>query len=106
MSCSKWNEQIEDMDNEDKYHELVRACKIYPNGLFNLVSNPAFQTVSKPRKLRAICDILQHDTSITKKSIFFDSHSNNVYFVTVHKHLHRCDLNNKQVHIIRTRDKI
>ena len=40
-----WVLQLQDMEAEDRHHEYIRHNTFYPNGLFNLTSNPFFTSL-------------------------------------------------------------
>jgi hypothetical protein len=96
-SIPKWREQQQDMDKEDSYHEWLNLHKVYPTGLFNLVSNPIFYLYPKERRNNAIIQMLENYRRINRLSINYDSVNNAVFFRTSQNILHRCDLVNHQV---------
>ena len=65
-------EQIKDMDDEDRLYEFIMRHKHYPNGLFNLTSNPMFYLYSRKQRIDAINIILRTDNVIKSNSIFYD----------------------------------
>ena len=95
-----WNEQLKDMENEDTYHEHLLSNKIYPNGLFNLTSNPIFNVYNEKRRIKAIINVMEHDDRINRRSILYDRHSHIVYFLTKDNLFHKVDLHTKQVRIL------
>ena len=95
----KWKEQIKDMDDEDRYHEFIIRHKHYPNGLFNLTSNPMFYLYSRKQRIDAINIILRTDNVIKSNSIFYDKMNDVVFFQTKHNLQHRCDIMTKQVKV-------
>lgn len=95
----QWIEQMEDMDEEDRYHEFVMSKKLYPSGLFNLTSNPLFFLRSRSGRISAIRDVLTTEREIKSKSIFYDKANEVVFFETVHNLRHRCDIRSKQIKI-------
>ena len=65
-----WALQMQDMEAEDKHHENIRHNQFYPNGLFNLTSNPLFYLNPYKKRIRAIHDVLSTSGQIKKNSIF------------------------------------
>ena len=61
MFVERWRAQLKDMDDEDNEFQFVMRNKIYPNGLFNLTSNPLFSIYSLARRLKAINTILSRE---------------------------------------------
>ena len=90
MFVERWRAQLKDMDDEDNEFQFVMRNKIYPNGLFNLASNPLFSIYSLTRKLKAINTILS----------YYDMHHHIVYFESKYNLYHKADLNNRQVNIL------
>ena len=64
MFVERWRAQLKDMDDEDNEFQVVMRNKIYPNGLFNLTSNPLFSIYSLTRKLKAINTILSSERNV------------------------------------------
>ena len=63
---SMWREQMKDMDAEYRKCISVLNKQIYPDGLFNLTSNPDFYIYSLNRKLQAINTILSQEKNVRK----------------------------------------
>lgn len=97
---SMWREQMKDMDAEDRKFISMLNKKIYPNGLFNLTSNPLFYIYSLNRKLKAINTILSQEKYVRKEGIYYDTLNNVVYFKAYCNLYHKCDLNTRQVQIL------
>jgi hypothetical protein len=95
-----WKQQIRDMDNEDRHHEFAQRNTIYPNELFNLISNPIFYLNPYKRRMAAVRDILLTTGSIKKGTIFYDHHNDVVYFESVKNIQHRCDILNRHTRVI------
>ena len=76
---TSWSEQLEDMEKEDTYHGHLLSNKVYPNGLFNLTSNPIFNLYNERRRIKAIVNILEHDDRINRRSILYDRHNHVVF---------------------------
>ena len=100
MFVERWRAQLKDMDDEDNEFQFVMRNKIYPNGLFNLTSNPLFNIHSLTRKLKAINTILSSERNVKKKGIYYDMLHHVVYFESKYNLYHKADLNTKQVSIL------
>jgi hypothetical protein len=98
-NISRWKEQLQDMYEEDYYHEWINVHKVYPTFLFNLVSNPIFYLYPKERRTKAIIHMLEKNKRINKTSIIYDYVNDVVFFITIKNIIHRCDLVNQQVRI-------
>ena len=97
MFVERWRAQLKDMDDEDNEFQFVMRNKIYPNGLFNLTSNPLFSIYSLTRKLKAINTILSSEMTVKRKSTYYDMHYRIVYFGSKYIMYHKADKNTKQV---------
>ena len=95
-----WALQLQDMEAEDRHHEYIRHNKFYPNGLFNLTSNPFFYLISYRKRIHAIHDVLLNSGQIKKNSIFYDHHNDVVFYETLKNINHRCDMAKKQVKVM------
>jgi hypothetical protein len=95
-----WMLQLQDMEAEDRQHEYIRHNKFYPNGVFNLTTNPLFYLNSYQKRVRAIRDILLTSGHIRKSSIFYDHRNDIVFYETFKNIYHMCDIANQQVRII------
>ena len=100
MFVERWRAQLKDMDDEDNEFQFVMRNKIYPNGLFNLTSNPFFSIYSLTRKLKAINTILSSERNVKRKGIYYDMHHHIVYFEPKYNIYHKSDLNTKQFNIL------
>ena len=98
--ASAWEEQVKEMEAQDKADQFKMRNNIYPNGLFNLTSNPLFELYSFHSKLCAINTILRQQRFVKQGTIYYDDRSKDVYFDCAFGLHHRCTLNNQQVQLI------
>ena len=93
----RWDEQMKDMDSEDRYHDYIKNNKIYPRGLFNVSSNPIFNTLSWARRVTTVRHIILTNGDVKKHTIFYDPNNNVVFFETTKGVRHKCDMERKYI---------
>ena len=88
-------QQVRDMEEEEREQSSLASKKTYPYGLFNLVSNPSFFSFPFARLLKAIRRALEGQCALS--TINYDSQKEMVYFYNSSRIYHKCDLRKMQV---------
>lgn len=99
MFFQKIQDQKLDMEQEEEHYILMASQKIYPFGLFNLVSSQRFFAMTEERRRKAVDHALIGE--VLKGTVFYDSCNEVVYFKSKSQMLHKCDLRRMQVAIVR-----
>ena len=99
MFFQKIQDQKLDMEQEEEHYILMASQKIYPFGLFNLVSSQRFFGMTEERRRKAVDHALIGE--VLKGTVFYDSCNEVVYFKSKSQMLHKCDLRRMQVAIVR-----
>ena len=95
-----WEEQLREMDAQDREGHFKMRNKIYPNGLFTLTSNPLFELYSLHRKLKAIYQMLRQQQFVKQDTIYYNDRTKVVFFDTAWGLHQMCTLHDQQVRII------
>ena len=88
-------QQVRDMEEEEREQSYMASEKTYPYGLFNLVSNPSFFSFTHAKRLKAIRQALE--VQCTLSTINYDCQKEMVYFYNSSRIYHKCDLRKMQV---------
>ena len=88
-------QQMRDMEEEEREQNYLASEKTYPYGLFNLVSNPSFFRFSHARRMKAIRHALEGQCALS--TIHYDPQKELVYFYNSSSIYHKCDLRKLQV---------
>lgn len=88
-------QQMRDMEEEEREQSYLASEKTYPYGLFNLVSNPSFFRFSHARRMKAIRHALEGQCTLS--TIHYDPQKELVYFYNSSSIYHKCDLRKLQV---------
>ena len=88
-------EQLVSMDHDEDTNNFIASNKTYPYGLFNLAPSPLFYNMPLDRKCNAIYHSLSGE--VMEDILYYDSHSEMVYFCNKRNLLHTCNLRLLQV---------
>ena len=88
-------QQMRDMDEEEREQSYLASEKTYPDGLFNLVSHPDFFSSPHARRHKAIRLALEGQCALS--TIHYDAQKELVYFYNSSRIYHKCDLRKMQV---------
>ena len=88
-------QQMRDMEEEEREQSYLASEKTYPYGLFNLVSNPSFFRFSHARRLKAIRHALEGQCTLS--TLHYDSQKDLVYFYNSSRIYHKSHLRKNQV---------
>ena len=88
-------QQVRDMEEEEREQICLASEKTYPYGLFNLVSNPSFFSFPHTRRLKAIRHALEGQCTLS--TVNYDSQKEMVYVYNSSRIYHKCDLRKMQV---------